>query len=44
LVNYGFCFRNNKYNSLGFKVFVNYKEENNTDAALDSEENAEKPP
>ena len=27
LVNYGFCFRNNKYNSLGFKVFVNYKEE-----------------
>ena len=27
LVNYGFCFRNNKYNSLGFKVFVNYKED-----------------
>lgn len=27
LVNYGFCFRNNKYNSLGFKVFVNYKDE-----------------
>ena len=26
LVNYGFCLRNNKYNSLGFKVFVNYTE------------------
>jgi hypothetical protein len=25
LLNYGFCLRNNKYNSLGFKVFVNYK-------------------
>jgi hypothetical protein len=25
LLNYGFCIRNNKYNSLGFKVFVNYK-------------------
>lgn len=25
LVNYGFCLRNNKYNSLGFKVFVNIK-------------------
>jgi len=24
LINYGFCLRNNKYNSLGFKVFVNY--------------------
>jgi hypothetical protein len=24
LLNYGFCLRNNKYNSLGFKVFVNY--------------------
>jgi hypothetical protein len=23
LLNYGFCLRNNKYNSLGFKVFVN---------------------
>lgn len=28
LVNYGFCFRNNKYNSLGFKVFVNYTAQN----------------
>ena len=27
LVNYGFCLRNNKYNSLGFKVFVNYQED-----------------
>lgn len=27
LVNYGFCLRNNKYNSLGFKVFVNYQDE-----------------
>lgn len=26
LVNYGFCLRYNKYNSLGFKVFVNYEE------------------
>jgi hypothetical protein len=25
LLNYGFCLRNNKYNSLGFKVFVNYQ-------------------
>jgi hypothetical protein len=25
LLNYGFCIRNNKYNSLGFKVFVNVK-------------------
>jgi hypothetical protein len=25
LLNYGFCLRNNKYNSLGFKVFVNLK-------------------
>ena len=25
MLNYGFCLRNNKYNSLGFKVFVNYK-------------------
>lgn len=25
MINYGFCLRNNKYNSLGFKVFVNYK-------------------
>lgn len=25
IVNYGFCLRNNKYNSLGFKVFVNAK-------------------
>ncbi|CDW88807.1 set domain protein [Stylonychia lemnae] len=25
LINYGFCLRNNKYNSLGFKVFINYK-------------------
>ena len=26
LVNYGFCLRQNKYNSLGFKVFVNNSE------------------
>jgi hypothetical protein len=25
ITNYGFCMRNNKYNSLGFKVFVNAK-------------------
>ena len=25
VLNYGFCLANNKYNSLGFKVFVNYK-------------------
>ena len=24
LLNYGFCLRHNKYNSLGFKVFVNF--------------------
>eukprot|EP00347_Sterkiella_histriomuscorum_P010279 403376910 len=29
MINYGFCLRNNKYNSLGFKVFVNYKKNNN---------------
>ncbi len=27
LINYGFCLRHNKYNSLGFKVFVNYANE-----------------
>mmetsp|Transcript_16030 Transcript_16030/g.15450 ORF Transcript_16030/g.15450 Transcript_16030/m.15450 type:complete len:201 (+) Transcript_16030:607-1209(+) len=29
LLNYGFCLRQNKYNSLGFKVFVNFKKQNN---------------
>ena len=24
LLSYGFCLRHNKYNSLGFKVFVNF--------------------
>lgn len=27
LINYGFCLRHNKYNSLGFKVFVNFDNE-----------------
>lgn len=27
ITNYGFCLRNNKYNSLGFKVFVNTKDD-----------------
>lgn len=31
LVNYGFCIRNNKYNSLGFKVFVNAPAEESKD-------------
>lgn len=29
LINYGFCLRHNKYNSLGFKVFVNYNKNQN---------------
>ena len=28
LTNYGFTLRQNKYNSLGFKVFLNYKDGN----------------
>lgn len=27
ITNYGFCLRHNKYNSLGFKVFVNVKDD-----------------
>ena len=27
ITNYGFCLRHNRYNSLGFKVFVNVKDE-----------------
>ena len=27
LINYGFCLRFNKYNSLGFKVYVTHKED-----------------
>ena len=29
LTNYGFCLRQNKYNSLGYKVFVTVKDEGN---------------
>lgn len=31
LVNYGFVLRYNKYNCLGFRVYVTYKEEPNSD-------------
>ena len=31
LTNYGFTLRQNKYNSLGFKVFLNYREEGRTE-------------
>lgn len=41
LLNYGFALRNNKYNSLGFKVFVNYqpKEKAQSGAVLSEENN-----
>ena len=29
ITNYGFTLRHNKYNSLGFKVFVNYSNDKN---------------
>jgi hypothetical protein len=37
LINYGFCLRNNKYNSLGFKVFVNYPKKDGGNDKLDEE-------
>jgi hypothetical protein len=39
LVNYGFCMRYNKYNSLGFKVFVNLQRE---DGNIDETEQFQK--
>ena len=32
LTNYGFTLRQNKYNSLGFKVFLNYKDSGVTES------------
>ena len=32
LTNYGFTLRQNKYNSLGFKVFLNYKDQGMTES------------